>query len=238
MEGKTNEIRWWTGLGAVAVVYNVIAFALPFPKTAVFFLSWIFTMAALAVQVYVIRTAFFKGEGVKSKLYGFPIARVGAIYLLVQMILGLIFMALGVIVPVWLPLVLYVIFMGAALIGLITTEGVREEVERQERKLVKDVSRMRKFQALARMLADEGQILEAKEPLRELAEAFRYSDPVSSEALKEIEDTLADDLANLQDAVALLEKEKTLELCRKTKWDLEERNQMCRLHKHGSWEDR
>ncbi len=143
-------------------------------------------------------------------------------------------MALGTVVPVWLPLVLYVILMGAALIGLITTEGVREEVERQERKLVKDVSRMRKFQALAKMLAGEGQIPEAKEPLRELAEAFRYSDPVSNEALREIEDTLADDLAHLQDAVALLEKEKALEMCRKTKRDLEERNQLCRLHKHES----
>ncbi len=234
MERKANEIRWWTGLGAAVVVYNVIAFALPFPKTGVFFLSWIFTIAALAAQVYVIHTAFFKGEGIKSKLYGVPIARVGMIYLAVQVVLGLIFMALGAIVPVWLPLVLYVIFMGAALIGLITTEGVREEVERQERKLVKDVSRMRKFQALARMLADEGQIPEVKEPLRELAEAFRYSDPVSCEALKKIEDILVDDLAHLQDAVALLEKEKALELCRKTKRDLEERNQLCRLHKDST----
>ena len=232
MEGKANEIRWWIGFGATAVVYNVIAFALPFTKTGVFFLSWVFTMAALAAQVYVIRTAFFKGKGVKSKLYGFPIARIGLLYLAVQVVLGLVFMALGTVVPFWLPLVLYVILMGAALIGLITTEGAREEVERQERKLVKNVSRMKKFRALADTLAREGQILEAREPLRELAEAFRYSDPVSSEALREIEDTLADDLANLQDAVALLEKEKDLELCQKTKRDLEERNQICKLYKN------
>ena len=231
MEGKANETRWWIGLGAAAVVYNVIAFALPFGKAAVFFLSWIFTMAALAAQVYVIRIAFFKGEGIKSKLYGFPIARVGLLYLAVQVVLGLIFMALGTVVPLWLPLVLYVILMGAALIGLITTEGVREEVERQERKLVKDVSRMKKFRALADTLARENQILEAKEPLKELAEAFRYSDPVSGGALREIEDTLGDDLAHLQDAVALLKKEKALELCRKTKKDLEARNQLCKLNK-------
>ena len=231
MERKANETRWWIGLGAAAVVYNVIAFALPFGKAAVFFLSWIFTMAALAAQVYVIRIAFFKGEGVKSKLYGFPIARVGLLYLAVQVVLGLIFMALGTVVPLWLPLVLYVILMGAALIGLITTEGAREEVERQERKLVKNVSRMKKFRALADTLARENQILEAKEPLKELAEAFRYSDPVSSGALREIEDTLGDDLANLQDAVALLEKEKALELCRKTRRDLKERNQLCKMTK-------
>ena len=234
MERKTNETRWWVGLGAVTVVYNVIAFALPFGKTAVFFLSWAFTMAALAAQVYVIRTAFFKGEGVRSKLYGFPIARVGIIYLAVQVVLGLVFMVLGTVVPIWLPLVLYVALMGTALIGLITTEGAREEVERQERKLVKDVGRMKKFRALADTLAVERCVPEAEEPLRELAEAFRYSDPVSSGALREIEDTLADDLAHLQDAVALLEKEKALELCRKTRQNLEERNQLCRLHKYNA----
>ena len=143
-------------------------------------------------------------------------------------------MALGTVVPFWLPLVLYVLLMGAAFIGLITTEGVREEVERQEKKLVKDVGRMKKFRVLADTLAGEGQIPEAKEPLRELAEAFQYSDPVSNEALKGIEDTIADDLAHLQDAVALLEKEKALELCRKTKRDLEKRNQLCRLHKDNA----
>ena len=238
MERRINEIRWWIGLGTAAVVYNVIAFALPFAKTAVFFLSWIFTMAALAAQVYVIRTAFFKGEGIKSKLYGFPIARIGLLYLAVQMVLGLVFMALGTVVPFWLPLALYVILMGAALIGLIATEGAREEVERQERKLVKDVCRMRKFQSLVNALAREGQIPEAKEQLGELAEAFRYSDPVSSGALREIEDTLADDLAHLQDAVALFDGEKALEWCRKAKLDLEARNQLCRLHKHEIQEGR
>lgn len=231
MKRKANEIRWWIGLVTVAVVYNVIAFALPFAKTAIFSLSWIFTMAALVAQVYVIRTAFFKGEGVKSKFYGFPIARVGMIYLAVQAVLGLVFMALGTVVPLWLPLVLYVLLMGASLIGLITTEGIREEVERQEKKIVKDMERMKKFRTLADTLAREGQIPEVKETLEEMAEAFRYSDPVSSEALREIEDTLADDLANLQDAVVMLEKEKALELCRKTRRDLEERNQICKMTK-------
>ena len=231
MKRKANEIRWWIGLVTVAVVYNVIAFALPFAKTAIFSLSWIFTMAALVAQVYVIRTAFFKGEGVKSKFYGFPIARVGMIYLAVQAVLGLVFMALGTVVPLWLPLVLYVLLMGASLIGLITTEGIREEVERQEKKIVKDMERMKKFRTLADTLAREGQISEVKETLEEMAEAFRYSDPVSSEALREIEDTLADDLANLQDAVVMLEKEKALELCRKTRRDLEERNQICKMTK-------
>ena len=97
---KKNTIRWWVLLGVVLVVYNVLAFALPFPKTAVFAVSYLFSMIAILAQIYVIRTAFYRGEGVKSKFYGFPIAKVGVIYLAIQLIGGLVFMALGLAVPV------------------------------------------------------------------------------------------------------------------------------------------
>lgn len=226
-----KEMRWWMALAVAAVVYHVIVFALPFPKNGIFFISWLFTVAAIAAQIYVVRTAFFRGEGVKSKFYGFPIAKIGAVYLLAQLILGLVFMAFGAFIPFWLPLVIFVLLAGAAAVGFIAADAVREEVERQDGKLEKDVKRMRKFQALAAMMAREGVIPEAKEPLRKLAEQFRFSDPVSSEALKEAEDVLADDLARLQDAVALLKKEEVLALCCKTERDLAERNQVCRQNK-------
>lgn len=226
-----NRIRWFVVLGVVTVVYNVIAFALPFPKTAVFFISYLFTMIALAAQVYVIHTAFFKGEGIKSKFYGFPIAKLGAMYLVVQLVLGFLFMGLGTVLPVWIPLILYVALLGAALIGLVAAEGVREEVERQDIRLKKNVGRMRQFQSHTKMLASENQIPEAAEALNKLAEEFRFSDPVSSGATEELEERLAEDLDHLQDAVALLKKEDTLALCRKTSADLLERNHVCKMNK-------
>ena len=132
---KKNAIRWWVVLGVVLVVYNVLAFALPFPKTAVFAVSYLFTTIAILAQIYVIRTAFYRGEGVKSKFYGFPIAKLGVIYLAVQLIAGLVFMALGLIVPVWLPLALYVVLLGVAAAGFVAADAARDEVVRQEVKL-------------------------------------------------------------------------------------------------------
>ena len=67
---KKNTVRWWVVLAIVLVVYNVIVFAVPLPKTPVFFLSWAFTLIAIAAQIYVIRTAFYHGEGARSKIYG------------------------------------------------------------------------------------------------------------------------------------------------------------------------
>lgn len=226
-----NAIRWWVVLGVVLVVYNVLAFALPFPKTAVFAVSYLFTTIAILAQIYVIRTAFYRGEGVKSKFYGFPIAKLGVIYLAVQLIAGLVFMALGLIVPVWLSLALYVVLLGIAAAGFVAADAARDEVVRQELKLEKDVSRMREFQAKGRALVTLNQIPEAARPLEKLAEDLRFSDPVSSEALTEIEDQLAECLAQLQEAVSAQKTEQILSVCQEAEHILAERNQLCKLSK-------
>lgn len=226
-----NAIRWWVVLGVVLVVYNVLAFALPFPKTAVFAVSYLFTTIAILAQIYVIRTAFYRGEGVKSKFYGFPIAKLGVIYLAVQLIAGLVFMALGLIVPVWLPLALYVVLLGVAAAGFVAADAARDEVVRQEVKLEKDVSRIREFQAKGRALVALNQVSEAARPLEKLAENLRFSDPVSSEALTEIEDQLAECLTQLQEAVSAQKTEQILSVCREAEHILAERNQLCKLSK-------
>ena len=228
---KKNAIRWWVVLGVVLVVYNVLAFALPFPKTAVFAVSYLFTTIAILAQIYVIRTAFYRGEGVKSKFYGFPIAKLGVIYLAVQLIAGLVFMALGLIVPVWLPLALYVVLLGVAAAGFVAADAARDEVVRQEVKLEKDVSRMRAFQAEGRALVTLNQVPEAARPLEKLAENLRFSDPVSSEALTEIEDQLAECLTQLQEAVSAQKTEQILSVCQEAEHILAERNQLCKLSK-------
>lgn len=142
---KKNSARWWVIWAVVLAVYNVIVFAVPFPKNAVFFVSWVFSLIAIAAQVYVIRTAFYKGESTTSKFYGFPIAKLGVLYLIVQLALGLMFMALGfaLTIPLWVPLVLYIVLLGAAAVGLISTEATRDEIVQQDKKLKKDVSCMR-----------------------------------------------------------------------------------------------
>lgn len=226
-----NAIRWWVVLGVVLVVYNVLAFALPFPKIAVFAVSYLFTTIAILAQIYVIRTAFYRGEGVKSKFYGFPIAKLGVIYLAVQLIAGLVFMALGLIVPVWLPLALYVVLLGIAAAGFVAADAARDEVVRQEVKLEKDVSRMREFQAKGRALVALNKVSEAARPLEKLAEDLRFSDPVSSEALTEIEDQLAECLAQLQQAVSAQKTEQILSVCQEAEHILAERNQLCKLSK-------
>ena len=230
---KKNVMRWWIVLGIVVVVYNVLAFALPFPKTAVFAVCYLFSMIAILAQIYVIRTAFCLGEGVKSKFYGFPIARLGVIYLAVQIILGFLFMTLDLVlpIPVWLPLVLFVVLLGAAAVGFVAADAMRDEIVRQEAKQENRISRMREFQASARTLTSLNKAPGAARPLEDLAESLRFSDPVSSEVLAALEDQLAGCLRELQAAVSRQDTEQITLLCQKANQVLAERNQLCKLSK-------
>lgn len=230
---KKNMTRWWVILGAVLVVYNVIVFAVPFPKNAVFFVSWLFTLAAIGMQVYVVRTAFYRGEGVKSKFYGWPIARFGVMYLAVQLALGLVFMALGftLAVPVWLPLVLYIILLGVLAVGLIASDAMRDEIVRQDTALKRDVTCMRTLQSKAASMIQLAHDEQTRKLLEKFAEELRFSDPVSSASLRDIEADPTACVDELHQALTDGDEASIPLLERKAVSVLMERNRLCKLNK-------
>ncbi len=230
---KKNMTRWWVILGAVLVVYNVIVFAVPFPKNAVFFVSWLFTLAAIGMQVYVVRTAFYRGEGVKSKFYGWPIARFGVMYLAVQLALGLVFMALGftLAVPVWLPLVLYVALLSVSAVGLIASDAMRDEIVRQDTALKRDVTCMRTLQSKAASMIQLAHDEQTRKLLEKFAEELRFSDPVSSASLRDIEADLTACVDELHQALTDGDEASIPLLERKAVSVLMERNRLCKLNK-------
>ena len=225
-----NNIRIWVVLAIIFAVFNVVAFAPPFEHTTVFWLSYAFAAVAILLQFYVMYSAFMQKGGAKSKFYGFPIARVGAIYMVLQMVLSLVMMAVGAEVEMWIPLLAYVVMLGAAAVGFIAADTVRDEVERQEVQHKKEVSVIRAMYVKANGIASvyKG---EAQQDVAKLAEEFRFSDPVSNDALAEIEAKLVTNLDRLQMAVAAGDNEAIRDLCRETSLTLAERNNLCKLSK-------
>ena len=112
-----NLVRFYISAAAVLAAFCVIAFVVPFAKTAVFWLSLVFGVIAIVVQLYTMPRAM--AGDTRSKFYGFPTLRISFIYLAVQLILSLLFMALAAIAPFWIPTVLYLVLLCAALIGCI-----------------------------------------------------------------------------------------------------------------------
>ena len=229
-----NLKRFYISLGVVFAVFTVIAFTLPFERKAVFWIAYIFGVLSVGVQAYIMPKAFREGSSVKSKFYGFPIARVGATYVGAQIVASIIFMAFAKTpsnLVLRIEIILSVLMLGAAALGFVTTDAIRDEVERQDVKLKKDVTRMRVLQSKAASLVDQCTDASAKTALEQLSDALRYSDPVSSDATIALEDALASYTDELQSVLAERDYENVKALCSKIASLLAQRNQLCKSGK-------
>lgn len=229
---KKSTLRWWILWGVLLITYNVIVFAVPYQRTGGFWVSYGFTLIAIALQIYVIHTAFPAGGTVKSKLFGFPVAKVGMVYLAAQIATGLLFMAFPA-APIWLVVVVCVLWLALAVAGLVVTKTARNEVTRQEisHRAQTEVSVIRSLQNQVSTLSDHIQNKETADQLGKLAELLRYSDPMSSEALRDIETDLIACVDDIQSAVTEGDFAAVASLCQKASAVLTERNRLCKLNK-------
>lgn len=230
MSMKKNHIRVWLVLAAVLVAYHAIVFLIPFEKTAIFWVSYLFTLIAFALAAVSFVMAFGRPD-VKSRFYGFPIARIGFVYGLVQLLAGIVMMALGKWVPWWAATLLYVLALAAAVIGLVGADVITEEIGRQDDALKTNVSRMRLLQSKVGRLASQYGDPSTKNVIQSLAEALQFSDPVSNEGTEEIESELSALVDKLQRAAVDGNAEDVRELCARASDVLMERNRLCKLGK-------
>ena len=219
-------------VGAILLaVVLLIAFAVPFARTGVFYIALGFEIAAFLVALFAAHVAFEKGEDTRSRFYGFPIARIGAVYLIAETALSLILMALSRICPAWAAAVVQAILLAAAAVGI---DLGRRAAERggvgRTSKPKTDVSRMRALQSRALTLPGRAANAETKRALNALSDAMKYSDPVGSEATAGAEETLASLLDEIEKSLVDGDEAAAGALCAQAGAALTERNRICRLN--------
>lgn len=227
---RKNDIRGLVVVIIALIVFNVFSFFVPFEHTIGFWLGYGFGMLALVLQLPLLYLAFRKGETPRSRFYGFPIAQIGWIYFIVQFVLSVLGMTLGAIIPVWLIVLVYVVVLSVAAIGFIAVDAMRDEIERQDSVVEKNVSAMRDMQSKASTILGlcEGN---QKEELKKLVEEIRYSDPVSNEETMESEAELDRLLNELQKALIDNNRDTVTSLCKRAMVLLAERNRLCKMSK-------
>lgn len=224
---KKSTLRGTIALGILLMLYHMVVLLVPFEKGGAFWISYGFTLVGFALGGGAIFMAFGKNGNAKSRFYGFPIARVGIVYMVFQLIVGLVFMAVGQWVLWWIPMLVYVVALGVALLGLIAAEATLEEIQKMDAKLKKNVATMRALQSRVCQLS--GQYDHPQ--LKKLADEIRYSDPVSSDATAGAEADLCDLINQLQQAVVQGDGGGVTVLCSKAIAALNERNRLCKLNK-------
>ena len=232
MKLTKNTVRGLIIGGIFLVVFNLIAFLVPFPRGGTFWVGYIFGMIAILAQAPIWMIAFRGAESARSKFYGMPIARVGVIFLVVQLIFSFIVMGLAwvPVVPAWPFIIVSLLLLAAAALGTIATDITREEIVRQDVQIKRDVSKMRELQSLGNSLVRQCDDAAAKSELQKLSDALRFSDPVSSDATFEKEAELKRLLDELQSALVDGDFSGIGSLCKQAQNVLAERNRICKLN--------
>lgn len=196
---KKNKGMAYAVLAIAFVLFNVIAFAIPTEKTTTFWIAYVFTAVAFASQILIWKIAFKITATLKSKFLGIPLISVGITYLIIQIIAFSIFMAFPI-APSWVAIVVCTLLLGVSVICLIGTETGREEINRVEEKVEKNAFYIKSLQLDVEMLASAETDDDTKAALTKLAEKIRFSDPMSNEALADLELEIAKRVKELKTA--------------------------------------
>lgn len=214
----------YLALGILFVVFSVIIFIIPTEKTTTFWIAYVFSVAAFGLQVPIWKKTLRQPD-LKSKFLGCPILYIGGIFLVIQMIASIVLMFVPGI-PHWVTVIVEIMLLGAAGLGLISGGTVREVIEKTEQHVKEKVSFIRLLTVDIEMLAERETDPAVKAALSDLADAVRFSDPMSSDALSGLETEISEKVAALEHELA--DKEHAVAEIRQL---LVRRNKMCKALK-------
>ena len=185
-------------LTIVLIVFAVAAFVAPFEKTPVFWVSFVFGLLAICFQIPLWNKAL-SGETLRSKFLGFPVLHIGIAYLIIQLIVSIIMMAVPGI-RLWIAIIVDVFILTITCV-LITSDGVaRSAIEETEEKIQEKTSFIKGLKADIDILLSKETDTKVKEALRKLSEETRYSDPMSNSALGSIEAEISEKMISFSTA--------------------------------------
>jgi hypothetical protein len=211
------------------VVFNVIAFAAPFKRTSSFWIGYVFTMFAFILAFFAFGYAL-KDKPLQSKFYGIPIAAMAWRYLVIQVIAGFVFMTASMI-PSWIAVIVCVLVLAFGISGCIAGDVAKDEVERVEKKVADKTFYIKSLQSDVEGMAARTEDAVLRKELKNIAEAFRYSDPMSSDQLATLEDKIEAKTAELGQNVEAGDIEGAKAMCKEIQQLIIERSNKCRILK-------
>lgn len=220
-------------LAVIAVAFTFIAFVAPFIKNEVFWSAYAFGIVAIAAQFYFARSAFGGKGTAKSRVYGFPIARVGAIYVAVQFIASLAQMVLSTYLPAWAGFALNVAILVLALLGCIGTEVARDAVAKMDTSVSTNTQPMTDIRLTCEALLARCEDGKLQVKLAELTEAIRFSDPTSDDATAAAEEKIKDKLDAIGKAIDTSDTKQAHVLISQTLLAIRERNAIRKARRRG-----
>ena len=214
-------------------LFNVIVFATPnemFGKTKItgaFRAGYIFITLSFIGQLI---CAYFalKPKNSQKIFYRLPLITIGYTSLIIALIAGALTMVIPNL-PVWVGIVICAIVLAVSAISVVKATVAAEIVSEKDDEVKAKTAFIKNLTSDAQSLMSRASDVESKALCKKVFEAVRYSDPMSSDSLNDIEVKITREFENLSRAItekknAEAEAEELLRL-------ISDRNIKCKIFK-------
>lgn len=206
------------------ILFNITAFAIPTTRTTTFWITYVFTIIAFIAQIFIWNFALEKAKNLQHRLWSFSIIYIGIVYLVLQIIVFFLFRIIATL-PTWSAIVVSVIISGISIASILASESGVNEIKQNEIKVQNKISFIRGLQTEIDLLINREKDDDVRLALENLAQKIRFSDPMSSEQLKVLENEIDSKVSDLKIATNKKELIDIINLL------LDERNIKCKMIK-------
>lgn len=213
-------------LGILFVLFNIIVFTLSFEKNSIFWIGYLFTTIAFASQGYLLYQYTQYETLFERKFLGFAFAQVNVTYLIVQLVSFSILIALK---PEKLTssVLVYSIILAAYLVIFLMMNSGGEIILEYEDRVEQKVNYLRALDVDVSLVKNKVEDQELKTVLNTLEDELKYSDPMSSKELEDIELSIKDRVDALKSNIDLITVDSVNDIIDLVK----ERNSKTKLYK-------
>lgn len=180
----------------VFAVYNLFVFLFVVPWSPVFWISYGFMALAFVLQLVGMYLSF-KEMSVKAIFFGIPLAQFTLFYFFAELFMSIVFMIFQNVIwtiPLFLQILLLAVYGVVAIVSVFTRDtavAVKDQIR-------ESATAMKLNAVDIELLCDAATDPELKTQLRRLAEAVRYSDPVSNDLVADVDGRIRQETLALQ----------------------------------------
>lgn len=212
-------------------LFNVIVFVVPNENREAdnFWIGYALITASLVGNLACSYITLNSKSNAKA-FYNIPLITVSIVGIVVSSIAGAIFMTIPDI-ETWVGVVVSFIILAIVAIAALTAKTTGDIVGDIDDKIKTQTSFIKGITLDAEMLMSSASTPEAKAEIKKVYEAFRFSDPMSSDALTDVEGRIQNQFNLLSEVVITEDTEKISQVSKDLLSLIDYRNKKCKISK-------
>ena len=217
------------------VVFNLTAFLIPNEIMGIrkfssnFWIGYVFITISFIGQLVCAYFAF-KQESLKKFFYSVSLITISYSATVLSIVVGILCMILPF-VPVWIGAIICLLILGFSAVSVLKAKAAADIVSEVDEKIKVQTFFIKSLTMDAESLVVKAKSDEIKAELKKVYEAIRYSDPMSNDALTDIETQIKLKFNALSKAVISSNAEETETMAEDLLVLVNDRNKKCKLLK-------